>query len=372
MVTWPEACDVLISPSPGQVVHAVRALGVGPRILLRPIALGVCGTDLDIIRGSREDHPAVLGHEGVARVVETDIARDADLLGRLIVFNPVHPGDPTQVLGHSRPGVFGTWLSHSTVAEPWRPWTTLHPAVTPELGCLAEPVGVALYGLDIAHAVQVPERMLIVGAGAIGQIYALTARLLGCQHVVLTDTSVDRLNWAESVGVVPPGSTIHIEGHMPWGRLARAHDDGADLGVLCVPRRSAGVAAGWLLPRIRHGGLVVLVGGFGDEASLSATPPIRPAQVRRLNNCGAPEIPSLAAHVLEGGRRVLVYGHRGTSTDHLQRAMALLAQHPHEYERLIEHMVPWSDAAEWLAEMATKRSATHPSTRGKTLIRLPM
>lgn len=363
---------MLVSPSSGRVVHEVRTLGVGPRILLQPLVLGVCGTDLDIIRGSRDDHPAVLGHEGVARVVETDGEHDPGLTpGRHIVFNPVNPVDPSQVLGHSRPGVFGTSLAFSPMADAWRPWSLLDPAITPELGCLAEPIGVTLYGLGIAMTVRPPERLLVVGAGIIGQIYALTARLLGCQHVVLVDTSADRLHWAELAGVIPPGSTIHLESNLMESNPTRAHEDLADLGVLCVPRRSATSAANWLLPRIRHGGLVDLLSGFGEEDTLCATPMIRPATIRRGNNCGAPAIPSVKPHMLTSGRQVWIYGHRGTSTDHMQQAMAFLVEYPQEYARLIEHRVPWPDAAEWLAEMATDRSVTQPPTNGKTLILLP-
>lgn len=364
---WVET-EVLVSDRPGHVIRASKRLRrSAPTVLIRPLVLGLCGTDLDIIRGARDDHPSILGHEGVGLVIHGDSEGDVELVGKCVVFNPVNPGNPTEVLGHSVDGVFSTLLAFPSAASSWRPWVTLSPGITPALGCLAEPLGVTLYGWDIAASVRSPDKTVIVGAGAIGQIYALTAGLLGCQEVVLVDTSEERLLRAEASGVVERGSSIHAEPRTAWWNNKRLREP-ADLGVLCVPRESGQAAIRGLLACVRNEGLVDLVGGFVDGFSIPANPRLRPAWVRRQNNCGHPNPPAVSVHELESGRRVVMFGHRGTHTTHLERAMALLERFAAEYGRLISDRVAWPNAADWLTLMSGSGALTEPPSGGKTII----
>ena len=47
----------------------------GHEVLVAPLYAGLCGTDIQILRGLRFDSSPVIGHEGVARVVAA--GRDA-------------------------------------------------------------------------------------------------------------------------------------------------------------------------------------------------------------------------------------------------------------------------------------------------------
>lgn len=79
--------DVL-PPGPGEVV-------------VRPRTAGVCGTDLQMLRGLRGDPAMIIGHEadGVIEAIGTGVC---DLsIGDEVLFNPTCPLDQSIILGHN-------------------------------------------------------------------------------------------------------------------------------------------------------------------------------------------------------------------------------------------------------------------------------
>lgn len=65
-------------------------------LIVEPLFVGVCGTDLQIIRRQRPDPATILGHEGIGRVLEGSNEEKDIHPGGYIVFNPVDPTDQNQ------------------------------------------------------------------------------------------------------------------------------------------------------------------------------------------------------------------------------------------------------------------------------------
>lgn len=154
--------------------------------LIRIRKAGICSTDLELVKGYYP-YTGVLGHEFVGDVIEAD---DASWIGARVVgeINAVCNqceqclnGRPTHcesrtVLGiASRDGVFADYTT--------LPLSNLHrvPASVPdEMAVFTEPLAAAL---EIQEQVQVKstDRVLLVGAGRLGQLIAQTLALTGCE-----------------------------------------------------------------------------------------------------------------------------------------------------------------------------------------------
>ncbi|MBE0672732.1 MAG: alcohol dehydrogenase catalytic domain-containing protein [Anaerolineales bacterium] len=158
--------------------------------LIRIRKAGICSTDLELVKGYYP-YTGILGHEFVGEVVD---ASDSAWLGARVVgdINAVcglceacRNGRPTHcenrtVLGiANRDGVFAEYTS--------LPLENLHrvpDSVPDEMAVFTEPLAAAL---EIQEQIQIQptDRVLIVGAGRLGQLIAQTLVLTGCDLHVL-------------------------------------------------------------------------------------------------------------------------------------------------------------------------------------------
>lgn len=169
---------------------------------------GVCSTDLELVKGYYP-YTGVLGHEFVGEVIEAD---DVAWIGQRVVgeINVVcnqceqclH-GRPTHCESRTVLGIVnrdGTFAEYTTL-----PLANLHhvPASVPdEMAVFAEPLAAAL---EIQQQVQVKptDRVLLVGAGRLGQLIAQTLALTGCDlRVVARHTYQQDLLKARGIRVV--------------------------------------------------------------------------------------------------------------------------------------------------------------------------
>jgi threonine dehydrogenase-like Zn-dependent dehydrogenase len=146
---------------------------------------GICSTDLEMVKGYYP-YTGVLGHEFVGEVVE---AQDASWIGQRVVGEiNVVCGQCEQCLnGRSthceNRTVLGITDRDGTFAEYTQlPITNLHrvpDSVPDEMAVFTEPLAAAL---EIQQQIQVKpaDRVLLVGAGRLGQLIAQTLALTGC------------------------------------------------------------------------------------------------------------------------------------------------------------------------------------------------
>lgn len=231
----PDAVEVRELPAPelepGTVLVAARAVGV-------------CGSDLHMWRnthGWRTTPPVVLGHEtaGVIAAVAPDVAgwqvgdrvvceTAASICGACALcrsgrYNlcPTREG-----YGATRNGAFGELL----LAEP-RVLHRIPDNVSFEDAALTEPFCVA-YNAVVERAGVTPGDLVVVqGAGAIGVLSMLIAKLSGAGTVVVLGTAVDehRLARARQLGA---DHVLDITRDDPMALLATLGDGlGADLVV---------------------------------------------------------------------------------------------------------------------------------------------
>lgn len=177
---------------------------------------GICSTDLELVRGYYP-YTGVIGHEFVGEVIEST---DDSWIGQRVVgeINAVCNeceqclnGRPTHCERRTVLGIVnrdGTFAEYTTL-----PVTNLHrvPDTVPnEMAVFTEPLAAAL---EIQDQVQIKptDRVLLVGAGRLGQLIAQTLALTGCDlRVVARHAHQQDLLKARGI------RTISEEEVQPW------------------------------------------------------------------------------------------------------------------------------------------------------------
>ncbi len=146
---------------------------------------GICSTDLELVKGYYP-YKGVLGHEFVGEVIET---QDVTWIGQRVVgeINAVCNeceqclnGRSTHCENRTVLGIVnrdGTFAEYITL-----PIANLHrvpDSVPDEMAVFTEPIAAALEIQDQVH-INPTDRVLLVGAGRLGQLIAQTLALTGC------------------------------------------------------------------------------------------------------------------------------------------------------------------------------------------------
>jgi 2-desacetyl-2-hydroxyethyl bacteriochlorophyllide A dehydrogenase len=234
-------------------------------VLIRVERAGICGSDVQGVatRSPRRAPPLIMGHELVGEVV--DAPGSETLVGRRVAVNPQVPcgvcpscrsGSENvcqnrELVGGTRPGGFG-----ELVAVPARCVHVVDEALDAEVAVLAEPVATCIHAFRLSR-LAFPGTVVVLGAGTIGMLTAIVARLHGAGRIVVSETSEERRAWAAPLAdaVVSPDE------------LAAAVADGADLVVDAVGADSTRAASVALL---RPGGCAVWLGMHDAEATIPA------------------------------------------------------------------------------------------------------
>jgi threonine dehydrogenase-like Zn-dependent dehydrogenase len=302
----------------------------------RILRVGICGTDLQIQRGSRADRASVLGHEGIA--VTDGVGQD-----RCEIFNPVDPDDQDAVLGHSYDGLLRDYLVDD------RPHVVAaHPRLPVDLGPLVEPAATALYAWELMRPALFPGASVTVfGGGSAALLVAMIGE--GCGYrIQIVHPRSNRLRFIESLGVLDRAELTHT-----------ARPDSANGAIACLPREAAGYVLHESARCLAEDGVVDLFGGIPAGLHHQAWPEVDLAAVRRLNVCGRNNGVARTSAVTDRGKQVWLTGHRGTSPMHLHQAQLLLVAAVVQYGKLITEVISLDEARHRVPVMA-RRDRSRP------------
>ena len=327
--------------------HAVDPQPPG-EVVLRPLFVGICGTDLQIVLGERPDRARVLGHEGVVEVLERGPGWEGIDPHGVYVMNPVHPARQDEVLGHSYDGLLRGIATFSIGQVDPRQFVPVPPGLSLPAASLAEPLATAIYGRRLVEATVRPERIVIFGAGPAGLMQAQIARAAGGADLRVVATSRDRLDWAERRSILRPGEGMLWSADV--GRRILRHLHGpADAVFVCTPARSTLGAIRSAIECVRDRGCIDLVGGVPLGARSPEIPDVDLTAVRRANHSGVPEGGTATLATTGDRRRIWITGHRGTSTRHVEEALGLLGNDASPFTAVISHVASLDGAVGALA-----------------------
>lgn len=342
------------SPGPGELSLATETAGL-------------CGTDLQILRGLRDETASVLGHEGVARVVAAGPGVGPALApGTRVIVNPTHPGDPSFLLGHTVDGLLQERTLIPASAVGGGLVLALPDGFDPQLGPLIEPLAVVRYALAALERF-VPDTLLVVGDGVIGHLSVrAAARWLGprVRTVLVHHTPQGR---AFSSAAPLSADVCADRADLPFLGL----DSGRVAAILATPRTGTIDALDTVLGTILGTGTADLtidvIGGLPVAARSRRLPGVDLAAVRSVNCGGIPDPAVVVAARTVTGRQVRLLGHRGVGNAHLHESVAALSDDPLRYRDLITHRTDLPAAVELLRLLAASPNRT---VDGRRLIKL--
>ncbi|MDN3566677.1 L-idonate 5-dehydrogenase [Paeniroseomonas aquatica] len=267
------------------VIHAPKDLRVedhpeaspGPgQIRIRIKAGGICGSDLHYyLHGGfgavRLREPMVLGHEIAGLVDALGEGVSGLALGQPVAVNPSLPcgacrqclaGRPNHCLdmrfygsAMRLPHVQGGF-SESLVCEAARA-VPLPEGMTPELAAFAEPLSVCLHAARQAGPL-LGARVLVTGAGPIGNLAIAVARHAGAREIVVSDLHSTPLLTARRMGADRTHSlTEDADALLPYG-LDKGHFD------VVFEASGSGAALGAAIHAARPQATIVQLGLGGD------------------------------------------------------------------------------------------------------------
>ncbi|MGD0498102.1 MAG: 2,3-butanediol dehydrogenase [Bryobacteraceae bacterium] len=249
---------------------------------------GICGTDLHEYLGGplyipeRAPHPltgvqapVIIGHEMSGR-----IAAVGDGIQDLAVGDRI-AACPIVGCGECRWCRSGSMAQCEKVAFLGSSWTggalserlnlnayqcyKLPDSISDEVGALVEPFS-ATYRALVQGKVGPDDNVAILGAGPIGLMNLMAARILGAKRVVVLEVSERRIETALRCGAA---AVINPSLEDPHMRALECTDGaGFDVVVECAGRESTGLLAGRL---VRTRGRVIVMGVFEKPAPLDFT-----------------------------------------------------------------------------------------------------
>jgi glucose 1-dehydrogenase len=310
-------------------------------VLVRTLAMGVCGTDIEIVRGEYGTAPPgaarlILGHESLGEVVEAP--RESGLTPGQRVAGIVRRPDPVPCAScavgewdmcrngeYTEHGIKGL---HGFGSDYFR----LEPGFAVPVdgglglaGVLTEPTSVVAKAWDHIERIATrtewrPSRVLVTGAGPIGLLAALLARQRGFEvHVLDKVTNGPKPDLVRDIGAVYYSSSVQEAGR------------GCDIAVECT-----GVSH--LVLQVMH---VLGPCGIGCLTGVSSGGRSVPVDLGSLNR----EL------VLENN---VVFGTVNSNRRHYEMAADALARADRGWlDRVINRRVPvehWNDALERRAD----------------------
>jgi len=260
-------------------------------VLVEAVAVGVCGTDVEIVEGKYGWAPPgqeylVLGHESLGRVLDpgpTSGLKKGDLIVG-IVRRPDPVPCPNCAVGEwdmCRNGLYterGIKEIHGYMSERWRIEPEYAIKIDPALGILGvllEPATVVAKALEQVGLIGrrsfwEPKTALITGAGPIGLLAALFAKLYGLEVHVLDRT----------VGG-PKADLVHELGGTYHSGSVKDLDFEPDTIIECT---GAGQVIAESIQKIGANGIVCLAGiGHGGSATQATIADVASTAVLRNN-----------------------------------------------------------------------------------------
>jgi len=259
---------VVLNGSADLRIEDVSAPGPGPNeLLIRPRAVGICGSDIDMYRGVYTglwNLPVIMGHEFSGEVVEAGSAVKGVRVGDRVTAEeiqwcgrcrPCKAGFPNfcenmEELGFTIPGALADGIR---VDE--RYVHVLPPSVSFEAGSLVEPASVSYNALFVqGGGINPGDFVAVFGAGPIGLLSTMLAKSAGAE-VCLFEVNGWRRKMAKEVGADHVYDPLEVEAAKTVKELTGGY--GANMAVECTANEKV---VPLIIDSLRFRGRGVLIG----------------------------------------------------------------------------------------------------------------
>jgi (R,R)-butanediol dehydrogenase/meso-butanediol dehydrogenase/diacetyl reductase len=234
------------TPQPGELVVKVGRCGI-------------CGSDLHMTEDAAYGKAAgdVLGHEFAGEVIALGKGTEGVRLGDLVSVIPLRSCGHCAACEAGEPawcdhfGLQGGGYAEYAITRP-NQCVKLPRSASLEDGAIIEPLAVALHGVNMS-GLKAGDKVLILGAGAIGLSVAFWARRRGATSVVIQDIAMHQQERALAMGA----TGFAVDPADPVGGAVRALDGKADIVFECVGIPGLIAQA---VDQVRNRGTILLLG----------------------------------------------------------------------------------------------------------------
>ncbi|KAJ9574654.1 hypothetical protein L9F63_008186 [Diploptera punctata] len=258
---------------------SVPATPVGDEVLIKVAYAGICGTDVHVAHGSFpcRDAPLILGHEFSGKVVGVGSNVKHLKPGDNVAVDPNNGCNNCDYCHGGRyhcckvggiNNTVGLWRDGGWAQYCKVPSDQIHKLpnnITLEQAALTEPLSCVSHGWDLISPIAVGSRILIVGAGIIGNLWAAVLHLQGHRRVIVSEPLESRRNITKQLET---GFEVITPEEL---RAKRTHDPewGVDLVIDCS---GYGPAIEESLSLINPGGKLCIFGVTSPETKISVSP----------------------------------------------------------------------------------------------------
>lgn len=315
-------------------------------VIVAPEVVGLCGSDFHIYHGDLSAEaggalPRIQGHEVGARIVAIgDGCRPGLAVGQAVALLPLaHCGEcyacsigRTNACPHFR--LIGVHVDGGLQDRLTLPERQVYPVATDDarLAALVEPLSIAMRAVRRAR-VAAGERIVVLGAGPIGQGIWLCARERGA-HALLVDLQAARLALARALGAET------LEWSDAETTIARARAwAGGDGPPVVFDATGVPAAVSAMIELVAPAGRAAQVGLSGEAITL------------RIGSLTEKELDLIGVTCCDG--------------DDFAAAVSLVEARPDDVGRLVSHEFPLRDAHD-----AMRFAIAHPTETMKVMIRV--
>ncbi len=261
-----------VMTEPGKIIfNEVPAVQPGAgEVMIKLLRIGVCGSDIHVNHGKHPytSYPVTQGHEVSGLIEHCGEGVTVFKPGDLVTIQPqvvcgecypcTHDGyhvcDSLKVMGFQTTGMASEYFTCDAERDLKLPDT-----MSPDEGAMVEPMAVACHALSRSIDLK-DKKVLVMGAGPIGNLVGQTAKGLGAAAVMITDISDFRLKLAKEVGI---DYTVNPSKEDLYEAILQAFGaDKADLILECVGVQPTIEAA---IINARKGTDIIVVGVFGNR-----------------------------------------------------------------------------------------------------------
>ena len=320
------------------LIEIAKPVKASDEILIRPLSVGICGTDLEIISSDIDpafiSYPVVLGHEWSGVVLQGSSLRPEIQVGDLVVVQGIIPcekcreclnGDTNRCEIYDEFGFTRNGACSPFVLAPARLVHKIEAEIKSEVAALAEPIAVVLTGL-LKTRLKKNASILVIGDGTIGLLAIALAKIFEPSQLHLTGLRLEQSQLALKLGAE---------------RFLNAKEENPNKYDLVVEASGSisGVEAG--INSLKRGATLLVLGFSG----------------------GGKSIPLNIDHLVNGDNSIL--GSFGYTTSAWERAVSTINSDCALLEPIITHTFL---IEEWQEAIDTLKSAK--GSRGKVILDL--